>query len=144
VLLNNSWVWKLLWRLPDLLGVTSVKKTDSFFLRNHQIPLSPQLGVRLHAHFSLPSPIHTGLLSGLTLCRSCPCCHSQCVFICAVTLLCSEGIVIYHLEVLDSFHFPPSGMVPASCGIARHLFNVLFCVLWKQTLWRVERTCSRL
>lgn len=48
-----------------------------------------------------------GFLTGLILCRSCPCSHSHCVFTCAMALLCRPNTFpadVHCFWLMPSFH----------------------------------------
>lgn len=119
----------------SLSGTPSLKKMESPSPNSQQLPVGPQLGVRLCG--SLPCPCK--LWAGMILCRSCAFCLNHCEFMYAmachfypILLNCSHLILL----VLTIFFIPtsvrPLSLVGGSCSIevpfrAEH-YTVFFSV----------------
>lgn len=96
-LIKTSFFW------PTTLGCPTLEcdqytrwytiKEDWLFLssRSHQVAIAPQLWVGLYAYF----PFSMLGFFGLSLCRSCACCHNCCDFIFASALVCTENTVFF-------------------------------------------------
>jgi hypothetical protein len=85
--------------IPKPGGVHTVKwltyqeshnlKADSSPPHSYHMPIVPQLVVG----FLSTIPLCAGVLSGLSLSRPYPCCHTHCPFLCATSFLCLESIL---------------------------------------------------
>lgn len=96
------------------LGVVYLKKIYSPSPRCCQLSIVSELGVELGSHFTF-----SGILPGLSLHRSCPCCLScpEFVFCCfEMSRKHHLFIVICHLWLLRSF-CSPYIMMPELCGM---------------------------
>lgn len=77
------------WSMANLPETTPLKKTDSPSPRSHQLPVAPQLGVKLHAR----TPLHVVIWPGLSFYGTCICCHNYYEFICSPALLYPKDTV---------------------------------------------------
>lgn len=86
-----------LWSTVHLPRATLLKKT--IFQTTISWPISPPLGVRLHAHLSFP--LCAGVLSSLSWHKSCVCCLNYCEYIGIIALQCLKNIVSLWLSTVS-------------------------------------------
>lgn len=100
------YVWGLPLRVDYIPSETPLEKNILSFASDYSLEINSDLGTGTCA----PSPLSTGTLSGAEPCKSCACCHSLSELICALDVLCLEGL----LSLISSI---PSG----SCTLSPSL-----------------------
>lgn len=104
------------WKMFSLWGAITLKKTDSVSFSSYQLSITPLLVVRLHLH---PSPFHTWILSGSSLCGPYACSCNSHEFMFAAALLCLRNTL--------SLKYPLSlGLTTFSASLMQ----------WSLSLWR--------
>lgn len=73
------------WKMFGLSGSIAGKETDSVAFGSCHLSIAPLLVVQLHFH---PSPFHSCILSGSSLCGSYHAIAAPCELMCAAALLC--------------------------------------------------------
>lgn len=82
--------------------------TGFAFPDNYQMPMTPHGRMRLYV--PIPPSRHTLIFFGLSLCKSCLCCHSLCEFVCAPAVRYRRHHffdISYYLWLLQSSHLLP-------------------------------------
>lgn len=102
------------WSIKSWSWPPSPKTTHFPSPRSHQQPTASHLGGGI-SWVSFQSML--GFLTGLILCRSCPCSHSHCVFTCAMALLCRLDTVFLQTSTASgSCHFSTLSSVMSLSG----------------------------
>lgn len=91
------------WSSVDFPGPTSLKKNEPPSLSSCQLPIAPQLGVKLCALL-----FQAGILSSVSLQRAWECYDNCCEFICATPLLCYKETLFFVVIYPLAFTINPS------------------------------------
>lgn len=116
----SAGAWDLLLEHGQSLGA-HIPKENRISLS--QLPsVANTLSVR-DKTFGTPAPLHAWILSGLTLHRHCPCCHSCCVFLSAADVLILEITTSLYLSITYSSYSLPAH------------FSVMTPEPWEERVW---------